>query len=450
MKSVVEPLEGNKVRLSITVESAEFESAIDLAWKAIAKEVRIPGFRAGKVPRKVLEARIEPGYARSEALQQALPGYYLEAVKEHQVDVIAQPEIDITAGEDTGDVTFDAIVEVRPEVTIVGYEDLTVEVPSPHATDEDIDLHIDRIRGSYGEIVTVERAAASGDYVSIDIVGTVDGEEVDGLTVEDYLYEVGAGNVVPELDEALEGALAGDTREFDADHPDPSEEGKVHFDVTVREVKERLLPDLDDDWVADATEFSTVAELRDDVAERAGNMRRAQASMALQANLGTQLAELVIDEIPDALIGAEMRARLEDLVRRLSQQGISLEQYLAVTGTPPEKFSADLRETAESAAKVDLALRAIAAREGLIPDDDELEEEIARLAAGVGVDADALRTGLESNDNIGSVRSDLGNRNALRWLTARVNVVDQDGRPVNPDDLELPLDHDHDHDHDHD
>jgi len=120
VKSVVEPLEGNKVRLSITVESAEFESAIDLAWKAIAKEVRIPGFRAGKVPRKVLEARIEPGYARSEALQQALPGYYLEAVKEHQVDVIAQPEIDITAGEDTGDVSFDAPATFKQAIPPIG------------------------------------------------------------------------------------------------------------------------------------------------------------------------------------------------------------------------------------------------------------------------------------------------------------------------------------------
>jgi trigger factor len=454
VKSVVEPLEGNKVKLSITVDADEFEPAIDAAWKAIAQEVRIPGFRTGKVPRKVLETRIEPGYARSEALQQALPDYYVRAVREHDVDVIAQPEIDITAGQDDGDVSFDAVVEIRPEITIRGYEDLTIEVPSPAVSDEDVDAQIDRIRGQYGEIVAVERPAAAGDYVSIDIAGTRDGEEVEGLTAEDYLYEVGAGSIVPELDEQLEGAAAGDELEFDADHPDPAEDEQVHFSVTVKEVKERVLPDLTDEWVADATEFSTIEELRADVATRTAAVKKSQASMALQSKLGDALVELVIDEVPEALVGTEMRSRLEDLVHRLSHQGITLEQYLQFTNTPAEQFTADLRETAVGSAKVDLALRAIAAAEGLLPSDEELDEEIEKIAAQLDVDAELARRQLEENDQLGSVRSDLGNRAALRWLTERVTIVDEEGNPVSRDELEVeapePDEHDHDHDHDHD
>jgi len=461
VESVVEPLEGNKVKLSVTVESGEFESAIDRAWKVIAKEVKVPGFRAGKVPRKVLESRIEPGYARSEALQQALPDYYVQAVREHSVDVIAQPKIDITAGEDEGDVSFDAVVEVRPEITLDGYQDLTIEIPSPHPSDDDIADQLDRIRGQYGEIVAVERAADTGDYVSIDITGSdEDGEPIDGLTADDYLYEVGAGTVVPELDAELVGMEAGEVATFDADHPDPDEDTQVHFEVEVKEVKERLLPDLDDDWVAEATEFETVDQLRDDVITRSTASRRAQAAAALQSRLGDKLAELVTEEIPDALIGAEMRARLDDMIHRLSHQGITLEQYLSFTGTEPAKFTEDLRETATASTKVDLALRAIATAEDLAPSDEEFEQELEQLAAGNDIDVEALREQLDRNDQLVPIRSDLASRNALRWLTDHVNVVDESGLPVKREDLESPdledetgdeHDHDHsDHDHEHD
>jgi trigger factor len=182
-----------------------------------------------------------------------------------------------------------------------------------------------------------------------------------------------------------------------------------------------------------------------------------QANNALQSRLGDKLAELVTDEIPDALIGAEMRARLDDMIHRLSHQGITLEQYLQFTGTEPAKFTEELRETATASTKVDLALRAIAVAEELAPTDEEFEEELERLAAGNDVDVDVLRDQLDRNDQLGPIRSDLGSRNALKWLTEHVNVVDESGLPVKREDLELPEieddaeDHeDHDHDHDHD
>src|SRR5579875_3460612 len=166
MKAAVEALEGNKVKLSVEVDAAEFEAAVDAAFRRIAREVRIPGFRPGKAPRRILEARLGKETGRNEALRDALPGYYSEAVRQHEVDVVAPPEIDIKGGEESGPVTFDAVVEVRPHISLPGYNGLRVEIPSPVASDEDIDSQIDRLRGNFGELVVVDRPAKTGDFLT--------------------------------------------------------------------------------------------------------------------------------------------------------------------------------------------------------------------------------------------------------------------------------------------
>ena len=203
VKATVEPLEGNKVKLSVEVDEQEFEQAVDAAFKKIAHEVRIPGFRPGKAPRRLLESRLGSGAGRAQALNDSLPEYYSDAVRDTEVDVIAPPEIDVTSGEEDGPITFEAVVEVRPVVEIEGYKDLKVEIPTPSATDEEIDAQIERLRGQFAELEVVERAAEEGDYVTIDIEGSQDGEVLEGLVASAYLYEVGSGAIVPELDEQL-------------------------------------------------------------------------------------------------------------------------------------------------------------------------------------------------------------------------------------------------------
>jgi len=452
VKSSIEPVEGNKVKISVTIEAEEFEPSIDAAWKAIAKEVRIPGFRPGKVPRKVLESRVEPAYARSEAINKAVPEFYFKAIRDNDVDAIAQPDLEVTGGEEEGDITFDAVVEVRPEIELSGYQGLSITIPSPHAVDDDIADQVDRLRGQYGELSEVERPAASGDFVTIDIEGSQDGEVSDGLTAEDYSYEVGSGRIVPELDDQLRGLKAGESIEFTAKHPQEGE-ADIDFKVSVKDVKEMVLPDLTDEWIADATEFSTVDEFRDDVIDRLGKVKRAQASQAVQARLGDALAELVEIEVPEALLSSEMRARLENLVGRLQQQGLNLDTYLQVTGTESTKFSDDLRNDSTAAIKVDLALRAITRQEGLEPSDQDVDDEVHKVAEQVGMDVEKVRTQLEAADQISAIRSDLGRRNALRWMTERVDIVDEAGLPVKREDLDLSFEdedeHDHDHDHDH-
>jgi trigger factor len=444
MKSTVEPLEGNKVKLSVEVDASEFEVAVDAAFRKIAREVRLPGFRPGKAPRKVLEARLGPLAGREQALQDSLPEYYSAAVIEHDVDVIAPPEIDVTGGHESGDIAFDAVVEVRPSIQVPGYADLKVTLERPDVDEEALDSQIDRMRDLDSTLELVDRAAAEGDTVTIDIAGTLDGEAQPGLTADDYSYTVGSGAITPEVDEHLVGAKAGDVLSFAATHPDPDEERELQFELTLKEVKEKVLPEATDEWASEASEFATVAELRASLADRMTRVRKAQAQMALREKVGEGLAALVTDEIPDPMIGGEMQDRLQDLAMRLQAQGMQLEQYLAMTGADPETFSQELRDTATQAVKVDLALRAVADAEGIECTDDDLQEDLEGVATRVGEDVDVVRERLERGGQMSAVRSDIRKRKALEWLLERVEVLDPEGAAIDRSELELPTDEDDD------
>ena len=232
-------------------------------------------WRPGWVPRP---PGVRPSAAR-------VPEYYAQAVDDHDVDVIAPPEIDITSGAEEGPVSFDAVVEVRPLITITGYDQLKAEVPSPEPTTDEISQQVDQLRKQFGDLAPAARPAIDGDHVTIDIYGSYNGEEVEGLTVDDYAYEVGQGAVVPEIDEELRGSKAGEILEFNAQHPDPDEDGLLRFRILVKEVQETVLPDFDDEFAQEASEFDTADELRADIS---GNIARAKRANAL-ASLGSQV-----------------------------------------------------------------------------------------------------------------------------------------------------------------
>ena len=440
MKSTIEALEGNKVKVRVEVDEAEFEKAIDAAFKRIAKEVRLPGFRPGKAPRKILEARLGKNVGREEALREALPEYYSKAVIDNDVDVIAAPEIDVTAGADGGAVEFDAIVEVRPVITVAGYQGLRVEVPSPEVTDDEIAERIDALRGQHADLAEVNRPAIDDDHVTVDISGTHDGEELPGLTATDYDYKVGSGAVVAEIDDNLRGAKAGDILEFTAEHPDPDEGGVLEFRVLVKAVKESVLPELTDDFVAESTEFGSVDELRADTEERLAAMKRAQSRRALDDKTAEALAALVDDDIPAALVDSEVNNRVQDMAMRLRAQGIELGQYLEMMGRSPEEFTDELREGAEQSVRVDLALRSVAAAEGLEPDDDDVETQLGAIAAQLGQGVDKIRSQLADAGQLSAMRADLRKQKAVEWLVDRVEIVDSEGQVLRIDDLRDPDD----------
>jgi trigger factor len=437
MRSTVEPLEGNKVKLSVEVDEQEFEKALDSAFRRIAREVRIPGFRPGKAPRQILEARIGAEAARQEALRESLPDYYAQALKDADIDPIAPPEIDITAGEDGGPVTFDAVVEVRPNVNVPGYQNLKVTLPRLVPGDDEVQAQIDRLRKNDGVLNEVGRPARDGDHVTIDRKIYRHDEILQ--QADDELYEVGSGTVLPELDENLRGAKPGDILKFNAHvEGQGGEEPDVSFQVLVKDVKEMELPAVTDEWASEASEFDTVAELEADIRNRLGMIRKVQAQLALRDEVVTALVELVEDEMPEPLVGAEMERRLHDLAHRLESQGGDLGQYLQVTGKSQEQLIEELRHGAADGVKADLALRAVADAEAIEATDDDVDAEIARLAERVGQKPAQVRRQLDRGDQLQAVRSDVRKAKALAWLLEHVEIVDEDGKPIERADLELP------------
>src|SRR5438874_373150 len=436
MRSTVEPLEGNKVKVSVEVDEAEFDKAIDAAFRKIARETRIPGFRPGKAPRRILEARLGTDVARQEAMHDALPDFYIQALEEQEVDAIAAPEIEITGGRESGPVQFEAVVEVRPQVSVGGYQGLRVTVPSPDVSDEEVDRQLDRLREQFGELQTVSRPARDGDHVLIDLSGYRHSEQIEGLTADDFLYELGSGSVVPELDEQLRGTKAGDILKFTA--PVPGQEEDVGFQALVKEVREKILPDVTDEWASEASEFETVDELRASITERMAAVKRVQAALALREAVVDAVADLVTDEVPEPLVGAEMERRVHDLSHRLQAQGADLAAYLEATGTSQEDFLAGLRDAATKSAKADLAMRAVADAEGLEVSDEDLEGEIAQLAERLETKVPVLRKRVEQAGQLPTVRSDIRKAHALRWLLDHVEIVDEEGHTIDRSELLAP------------
>lgn len=435
VKATVEPLEGNKVKVSVEVDEVEFDKAIDAAFRKIAKEVRIPGFRPGKAPRKILEQRLGSEVGRQQALHDSLDDYFQQALNEQEVDAISSEEANITAGEEEGPLAFDVVVEVRPEVQVGGYDGLRVEIDSLEAPEEDIDAQIDRMRDVQATLEEVDRPAQDDDVVNIDITGSLDGEVQENLSSEDYSYMVGSGQITPEVDDQLRGAKIGDVLMFDATHPDESEERQLSFRVLVKQVNARVLPELTDEWAAESSEFATVSELRASIRNRMTEARRAKAHDQLHERTGEALAKLVDEEPPDALVEQETQRRVQDFALRMRAQGVDLQEMMESGAMPPD-MGQQFRSGAVEGVRVDLALRAVAKAEGLMADDSDVDDAIEAMAAAMNQKPRKVKDQLERGGRLAAVRSDVEKQKALDWLLERVEIVDPEGKPVERAELE--------------
>ena len=440
LTTTVEPLEGNKVRLHVAIPAADFERAIDAAFRKLAHEVKIPGFRPGKAPRRLLETRFGTEVARDQALRDALPEYYSEAVVMEAVDVIAPPKIEITAGEEEGDVEFDAVVEVRPVVEVAGHDKIRVEVDLPEITDEVVAEQIDQLRDRFADLADSDQPLIDGDYAEIDIAGSIAGEDVEGLSATDYLYNVGSAIVTDKLDEELRGKKSGDILLFDDELPERFGEQAgeaVSFRVLVKETKKKVLPELTDGWVGEVSEFDTVEALQDDIRTRLDLYGKVQAGVQVREKIFNEAAGLVSIELPDSLVNEEMERRLHDMAHRLEEQmkGLTIPQYLAMTGQDQQEFVDTLRASAKEAVRADLALRAVIVQEQIEATDDELTAEIERVAERFDEKPAQVRKDLERRGVLEAVRSDIARSKALQFLVDHAEVVDANGNPV---DLTLP------------
>ena len=438
MQTSLEPLEGNKVRLLVTISEEEFEKSIDLAYSRFAQQMRIPGFRPGKAPRRIIEQSIPVSEARAQAIKDSLADYYVDAVGEHVIDVIAAPTIDITSGEESGDIVFTAEVEVRPEVRLTGYDELTVVLDIETASPERIEEQINSMRQRFATLEDTEEALTIGGFARLDIAATIDGEAVPALSAQDFVYEVGSGILVDELDEAVRGSRPGAELSFSSTLTDRfgDREGQVAlFTGSVKSAQVKVLPELTDEWADENTESATVDALRTDMALRIDLVAKMQAQMSLRDRVLEELVSIVPIEAPLPLVEREMERRLHDLAHRLEQQGMTIPMYLEAIGQSQEIFVAEVREGSTKAVLVDLGLRSIIAAEEFEASEEEFKAEVERILEQVKGSPKKARRQLEQQGVFEAVRFDIERGKALQFLVDNAKVVDAAGNTV---DLSLP------------
>ena len=426
----------DKIKLSVVIEDEEFDREVGEALKRISKNIKLPGFRPGKIPRKVIEARLGPAAGRQDALEHSLPTYYGRALIENEVDAIGPPEIEITSDISHGSVTFDATIPIRPKPSISGHGSLEVEVPSPEVTEEEFQTQLDSMRKHLATLEEAEKPAEEGDLVTIDIEGTQDGEAVPGLSATEYLYEVGSGTVLPEVDEYLTGSSEGDQLEFEAKHP-TEEDSSFSIAIKVGQVQIRILPEVDNEFASQVSEFETADELLVDLRHRMNETKSEQVGMLARDLIAKEIGDLVEIELPEELIETEIDRRIRDLEMRLNSQGLELDKYLEVTGGEIEAIREDFRETAEVSARIDLGLRAVAHVEYLDEEEEAFENYLGNMATQMQMKAEELHEALKQSGRLIDVRADIAKEAALQWIFDRVKLLDEDGNQVDSAILEV-------------
>ena len=433
----VDQLEDNKVKITVEVDESDVDEAIDAAFKKISKDVSLPGFRPGRVPRKVLEAKFGQEYARSEALNELIGQNYRSAVIAHEVDAIAQPEVTITEGEESGQLCFEAVVATRPSVSLEGYNELTITLPPLEATKEEIDNQIDNLREQAAEREEVDRPAIMADFVTMDLSGSQDGEAEESLTADDFTYEIGSGFIVDSIDENLLGTKVGEIVEFEGDHP--NEEGAVlSFRALIKKIEEKKLPELTDEFVAEMTEFETVDLLTEDTENRITESKRIQTSNLLIEQIGSELAELVSEDPPETLINEQVQQQLQEMAMRMAQQGMQFEQFLEATGQDIEALAENMKEPAARVVKIDLALRAVAAAQNILVEQSDIDKEISQMAEYYNQEEAQLVEIFQENGQMLTLKADLMKQKAMKYLEENVEIVDPDGNPIEREAFLLP------------
>jgi len=425
VRSTVEPVEPTKVKINVVVEPDELTSAIDRTARRLGREVKVPGFRKGKVPRQVLEARIGRAALLEEAIEhEAVPEFYAKAVQEHGIEPLSRAKVEPPDYTDGEPLEFSATVEVKPQLDLPPYQGIQVEGPELAITDEHVDSRIDQLRERFAQLEVIGRPLAEGDYAQIDLHATLHTEEIPELDRSDLLYEVGSGTLVPELDEQLKGARKGDILRFNATLPEEAGDRagqEVTFQVLVKEAKTKILPALDDDFAQEASEFDTLEELRGDLRER---LEEAAADQ-LKTETETRVMQTYLDQVevplPESLVDDELHYRADRFVRQLMMMGLQLEQYLEGTDQTKEQLEADLRAQAERAVKSQLVLEAIAEAEAMDASDDEIEAEIDRQAQRAGRSPAEIRKALGDGRN-GVIRGDILRTKALAFLVEHADV----------------------------
>jgi trigger factor len=431
VKTDVEELSPTRVKLTVEVPFDELKPNLDKAYKELSQQVRLKGFRPGKVPARLIDQYVGRGTVLQEAVNDALPGLYGRAVEETELFALGQPDVEITELEDNEQFAFTAEVDIRPKFEVPEYDGLEITVDSVEVTDEEIEETLSNLRERFATLTNAERPAEEGDFASIDLAATVDGEDIEDARTSGYSYEIGSRSSVEGLDDQIVGMNAGDSKTFTTTLVGGDREGQdAEVTVTVHSVKIKELPELDDEFAQLGSEFDTIEELRADIRKRLADQKLHQQLGQARDKALEALMEKLDIPLPDSVIESEVQRRNEQLDQQLQMYGMSRDKYLEEEKKSAEEYDKEIAEGARDAVKGGFILDQLALQEELTVENEELTEYVVRNAMQMGVQPDVLAQHLTENNQIPAIVSEVLRSKALNLVVEHVKATDDKGNDV--------------------
>ncbi len=428
MSLQVEKLEGNMAKLTIEASAEDFEKALDTAYQKNKGKITLPGFRKGKAPRAMIEKMYGKEVFYEDAANALIPSAYAKAVDECEEEIVSQPVIDVVQAEAGKAFIFTAEVALKPEVTLGKYKGVEVEAVDVTVTDEDVNAAIDKERENNARTVTVEdRAVQEKDIVTLDFEGFVDGVAFEGGKGENYPLTIGSKTFIPGFEDQLVGAELNKEVEVNVTFPEEYQEASLAgkaavFKCTVKEIKEKQLPELDDEFASEVSEFETLAEYKEDVKKNLAEKKETEAkNQKEQKVIEAIIADAKMD-IPDAMVLSQQRQMAEDFAQRLQMQGLSIDQYFQFTGLTRETFLGQMKPQAESRIKTRLVLEAVAVAENMVVSDEEYKDELKKMAEAYQMEVEKIEEMIGSYEEKG-IKSDISIRKAVDFVVAEAKEI---------------------------
>jgi trigger factor len=436
VKSTVDQLSPTRVRINVEVPFTELQPDFDHAYQQLAQQVRLPGFRPGKVPAKLLEARVGRDTMLDQVVNDALPGRYSQAVTDSDLRPLGQPEIQVTKKQYGQDLAFTAEVDVRPEMTLPDPATLTVTVDPIEIGDDEVDAELQSLRARFGTLTGVERPAADDDFVSIDLSATVDGEEIPEASTEGLSHQVGSGQLINGLDEALVGLSAGESKVFTTTLAAGEHAGRdAQVTVTVGAVKERELPEPDDEFAQLASEYDTMDELRASLADQVGQSKRVQQAEKIRDTALETALDHVDVPLPEAVVQAQVDNAMQNSLQEVGGDENKFAEQLAEQGSSREEFDADTRAAAEKSIKTQLVLDALADELDVQVGQEDLTQHLVMMSRQYGVEPQELLSFLQQNNQLPAVFADVRRGRTIAAVIRGATVTDTDGNPIDTTDF---------------
>ncbi|MCZ8378629.1 trigger factor [Mycobacterium sp. CPCC 205372] len=431
MKSTVEKLSPTRVRINVEVPFTELEPDFDRAFKQLAQQVRLPGFRPGKAPRKLLEARVGREAMLDQVVGEAVPGKYSEAITTSEVQPLGQPEIEITNKEYGEDLVFTAEVDIRPEIELPDLASLAITVDPIEVGDDEVDAELQNLRARFGTLTGVDRPAAEGDFVSIDLSATVDGEPVPEAATEGLSHEVGSGQLIDGLDEAITGLSEGESKDFTTTLAAGEYAGReAVVTVTVKSVKERELPEPDDEFAQLASEFDTFEELRESLVEQVRRVKRVTQAEQIRDRALEALLEQTEIPLPEKVVQAQVDDTVHNAIHGFDHDEERFAEQLAEQGSTREEFDAETRSDAEKAVKTQLLMDAVADKLDIQVGQNDLTERLVLMSRQYGIEPQQLLQVLQQNNQLPAMFADVRRGLTIAAVVHAATVTDTEGTVI--------------------